>query len=146
MPREWEREAPRFEEGLRILGYEIGSHYVADLLQHAADVRHALHLAPLTDDEALAVAFDFYLIWFDETLRRAKIGAVVVSVGDERWTIGDGEPIASVTGERFELFRMLGGRRNAAQIRALPWEGDLTAVFPFLSAYPLPTEPIVETT
>lgn len=29
---EWDREAPTFEEGLRVLGYKIGSHYVADLL------------------------------------------------------------------------------------------------------------------
>src|SRR5690242_12321252 len=39
---EWDREADRFETGLRLFGYEIGSHYLGDLLQHVADVRHAL--------------------------------------------------------------------------------------------------------
>ncbi len=40
----WDREAPTFERGLRELGYEIGSHYVADLLIHLVDVRAALDL------------------------------------------------------------------------------------------------------
>src|SRR5262245_43555371 len=81
---EWEDAAPRFEEGLRLMGYEIGSHYVGDLLQHAADVRHALGLARPDDNLSLAVGLDFYLISFEESLAEVGIGAVDVEVGDEK--------------------------------------------------------------
>jgi hypothetical protein len=58
---EWDREAPRFEDGLRLMGYEVGNHFVGDLLQHLADIEHAAGLDPIDDDEALAVGLDFYL-------------------------------------------------------------------------------------
>jgi hypothetical protein len=141
---EWELESPRFEEGLRLLGYEIGSHYLGDLLQHVGDIRHALGLASPTDDTALAVALDFYLVSFEQSLRRSGPGAVCVTVGPEAWTLGDGEPIAGIDAARYELFRALGGRRSEGQIRAMTWTGDVAAVLPFVSRYPLPTDPIDE--
>jgi uncharacterized protein (TIGR03083 family) len=144
LAEEWDREAPTFELGLRVLGYEVGSHYVADLLQHAGDVRQALRLPRLADDEALAVALDFYLMTFEEALERAGLGAVEISVGPEHWMLGTGETIASVTADPYEAFRSLGGRRNEAQIRALPWRGDLDMILPVVSTYPLPEAPIIE--
>jgi uncharacterized protein (TIGR03083 family) len=141
---EWELEAPVFEHGLRVLGYELGSHYVADLLQHVADVAHALERPAPVDDDALPVALDFYLISFERGLREANVGAVAVAVGQERWTLGEGDVVASVSADRFELFRSLGGRRSAAQIRALRWDGDLEAVFSAVSRYPMPADDLVE--
>ena len=90
LAEEWAREAPLFEEGLRLLGYEIGSHYVGDLLQHTADVRHALGLGILADDEALAVGLDFYLGEFDRGLRSSQRGTVVLAVPGRngRWALG----------------------------------------------------------
>jgi uncharacterized protein (TIGR03083 family) len=139
---EWDSEAPKFEEGLRSLGYEIGSHYVADLLQHTADIHHALGLAPPRDDLGLAVALDFYLISFEQALRRSLLGSVAITVRPEAWTLGEGELIASVEAGRYELFRALGGRRSESQIRALTWTGDVAAILPVVSRYPLPSEPI----
>jgi hypothetical protein len=72
-PRSGSARRRAFEEGLRLLGYEIGSHYVGDLLQHMADVRHALGLGMIADDEALAVGLDFYLIVFDRELTSSPI-------------------------------------------------------------------------
>jgi uncharacterized protein (TIGR03083 family) len=141
---EWEHEAPLFEHGLLVLGYEIGSHYVADLLQHVADVAHALARPAPADDDALPVALDFFLTSFEHGLCDGKMGAVEVTVGQERWTLGEGNVVASVSADRFELFRALGGRRSAAQIRALRWEGDLEAVFSAVSRYPLPVDDLVE--
>jgi uncharacterized protein (TIGR03083 family) len=141
---EWDEEAPRFEEGMRLLGYEIGSHYIGDLLHHVADVRHALDLPRPADDEALAVALDFYLVAFEQALAQRGIGAVEVRVASERWVLGVGAVVASVTAERYELFRSLGGRRNEAQVRALHWEGDIEAVLPVVSQYPMPSAPIVD--
>jgi uncharacterized protein (TIGR03083 family) len=132
---EWEREAPRFEEGLELLGYELGSHYVGDLLQHSCDVREALDLAPVDDDLALAVALDFYVDTFSQTLTAADAGAVEVRVGDETWTAGAGEVVATVTAERLPLLRAFGGRVGDDDVRAFAWSGAVDAVLPFVNAY-----------
>jgi uncharacterized protein (TIGR03083 family) len=132
---EWEREAPRFEEGLELLGYELGSHYVGDLLQHSCDVREALDEAPVDDDLALAVALDFYVDGFSQTLTAAGVGAVEVRVGHEGWTAGAGEVVATVTAARLPLLRAFGGRVGADDVRAFGWSGDVEAVLPFVNAY-----------
>jgi uncharacterized protein (TIGR03083 family) len=133
---EWEREADRFEEGLGLLGYEIGSHYVGDLLQHSQDVREAVGADRIADDLALAVALDFYVDLFSQALTGAGGGAVVVRVGDERWTAGSGDVVATVAADRFALLRSFGGRRRGDEVRALDWSGDVDRVLPFVSAYP----------
>jgi uncharacterized protein (TIGR03083 family) len=132
---EWEREAPRFEEGLELLGYELGSHYVGDLLQHSQDVREALGEAPVDDDLALAVALDFYVDHFSQGLVAGEVGAVEVRVGDEAWTAGAGEVVATLVAERLPLLRAFGGRLDEDPVRALSWSGDVDAVLPFVDAY-----------
>jgi uncharacterized protein (TIGR03083 family) len=132
---EWEQEADRFEEGLRLLGYELGSHYVGDLLQHSQDVREALGRGDVDDDLALAVALDFYVDFFSQTLVRAAVGAVVVRVGDEAWTAGTGKVVATVTAERLPLLRAFGGRLGEGEVWALDWDGDVDRVLPLVNAY-----------
>jgi uncharacterized protein (TIGR03083 family) len=144
LAQEWEREAPQFEEGLRLLGYEIGSHYVGDLLQHTVDVHHALGLGFLPDDEALAVGLDCYLIEFDRALTSSQRGMVVVAVPGDEWALGAGPVVGSLRASRFEAFRVLGGRRSESQIRAMDWSGEIDAVLPVVSPYPLPEHPIEE--
>jgi uncharacterized protein (TIGR03083 family) len=135
---EWDREAPTFEHGLRLFGYTFAAHYLADLLQHVIDVRAALEMAWMPADQHLAVALDFYLTSFDEALAAAGAGAVDVRAGDERWRLGDGDAIASVSASRFELFRALGGRRTRQEIRSLGWDGHVDAVVDMVSRYPSP--------
>jgi uncharacterized protein (TIGR03083 family) len=132
---EWEGEADRFEEGLRLLGYELGSHYVGDLLQHSQDVREALGWDDVEDDLALAVALDFYVDFFSQALVGKGTGAVVVRVGVEAWTAGAGDVVATVTAERLPLFRAFGGRRPEAEVRSFRWTGDVDRVLPFVNAY-----------
>lgn len=144
LAEEWDGEAPRFADGLRLFGYELGSHYVGDLLQHTADVRHALGLGIIADDEALAVGLDHYLLELDRGLTSSQGGTVVVAVPGEEWTLGAGPAVGSVRASRFEAFRMLGGRRSESQIRAMDWSGEIDAVLPVLSPYPLPEHPIQE--
>lgn len=136
---EWDKEAPRFEDGLRLLGYEIGSHYIGDLLQHMADIDQQLGRSRLPDaDEALAVALDFYLDTFHEALVGAQVGSVAVRVLDEEWVLGEGPVVATLDTSRFEAFRSFGGRRSERQIRDLGWTGDLDRVIAWVSAFPLP--------
>ena len=141
--REWDREAPMFEEGLRLFGYELGCHYVGDLLQHTGDVRHALGLTRPADDEALVVALDLYLMSFDDSLTDAQLGAVEITVDPEHWTLASGPVVASISADRYELFRSLGGRRSENQVRALQWSGDVDAIVALVSRYPMSPAPIV---
>jgi uncharacterized protein (TIGR03083 family) len=137
---EWDREAPLFETGLRLFGYSFGAHYLGDLLQHVGDIRTTLGIDPTRDDETIAVALDFYLESFEETLNEAALGAVEVHSGDERWTLGTGAVVATVTAPRYELFRALGGRRTLDQIRSLDWTGDAEPIIGLVSRYPPPSE------
>ena len=66
---EWDREAPAFEDGLRLFGYEEGSHFVADLHAHHQDVRGALGLSRDEDPITVAVSLDHYLGFIDTMLR-----------------------------------------------------------------------------
>ena len=135
---EWDGEAPRFEDGLRVLGYEIGSHYVADLHAHLCDVRSALGLSSERHDTTVWVSLDFYLGSLDEGLRAAEQGAVEVFVGDEHHLAGTGGLRAAVRGEPFEVLRALSARRSRNQIRTLDWSGDVEGVLEHFARYPLP--------
>jgi uncharacterized protein (TIGR03083 family) len=138
LEEEWENEAPTFQQGLVVLGYEIGSHYVGDLLQHMADVNQALARGRISDDLALVVALDFYLDTFHEALLAARAGTVSVRVLGDEWRLGAGPIVASLTADRFETFRCLGGRRSERQIRAMNWNGHIDQVVALVSPYPLP--------
>jgi uncharacterized protein (TIGR03083 family) len=141
---EWDREATKFEDGLRLLGYGIGSHYVADLHAHMQDVRMALGLDAARDPQTVLVALDFYLESLDETLRGTGSNAIELFVGEERHVVGVPPVVASVKGDPFELLRSLSGRRSLDQIRALDWDGDADSLAPQLSRYPLPEAPLLE--
>jgi uncharacterized protein (TIGR03083 family) len=145
---EWEHEAPRFEEGLRLMGYEVGSHFVGDLLHHAADIHHALGLERPDDEEAVAVGLDFYLDTFHQVLAAHGRGSLGVQATDpprERWTLGEGSEVATLEATRYELFRALGGRRSHRQLRATAWTGDVDAIAGMLTSYPPPIHDLIET-
>ena len=144
---EWQREAEIFEVGLRLMGYDVGSHFVGDLLHHASDIHHALGLARIDDHEALVVGLDFYLQSCHGNLVAQDVGGLVVETSDspqQRWTLGTGSEVATLKASRYELFRALGGRRSEHQLRAMDWIGDVDAMTGVLSRYPLPASDLVE--
>ena len=142
---EWDREAPRFEAGLRLFGYGFGAHYLGDLLQHVGDVETALGRSPVRDDITAIVALDFYLESLRGTLDELGVGALEVRPGDEEWVLGPGELRASVSAPRYEIFRALGGRRTRAEVAALGWSGDAARFIGVMSRYPMPETSLGET-
>ena len=142
---EWAAEAPRFEDGLRTFGYEMGAHFTADLLQHESDVRRALGRDPIADDDALRAGLDWYLDVAHRSLVEAGLGPVEVVADGDAVRLGAGgqeaPPVATVAGARYELFRALGARRTLDEIRELAWTGEASAVDAVaaqLPAYPAP--------
>lgn len=146
MAAEWDHEAPTFEGGLRLFGYSFGAHFLGDLMQHMGDVHAAIYESPVRDDESVTVALGFYLESFEETLAETSLGAIQFQGGDETWTVGSGDVVASVTATQYELLRALGGRRTPAEIRSLVWTGGAVVddIVPLVSRYPAPTETLGE--
>lgn len=147
---EWDREAPKFEAGLRTFGYEVGSHFLADLYVHFQDVRSAVGLSPSPDESAVAVALDHYLGFFSELLAAHGWGTLEVLAGEEKRVLGcEGRHHARLTTEPSELLRVVSGRRSAAQVRALDWDGDADSLIELLQTvltggYSLPQVDLVE--
>jgi hypothetical protein len=147
---EWDREAPTFEEGLRAFGYEMGSHFVADLHAHYQDVRGAVGEPAETDDVTVRVALDHYLGFMNQMLGDAEWGTLEIDAAGESAQLGAaGEHRAVVRATPFEILRALSGRRSARQIRALAWEGDVDAFLRWLQTglsggYALPEADLIE--
>ena len=147
---EWDREAPVFEDGLRLFGYEEGSHFVADLHAHHQDVRGALGLSRDEDPITVCVSLDHYLGFIDTMLRAGQWGTLDVTAGGERRTLGEpGKHHAGVSGSAFGVLRTFSARRSLRQVRQLSWEGDLDSLLTMLSdqfssGYSLPTNDLSE--
>lgn len=120
---EWGSEAPAFEDGLRMFGYEVGSHFVGDLVTHLHDVREALGLPPDPDPAAVGVALDHYLGFVGERL--TQLGGAVRVVTEERDVVlGTGAEVAALRAAAFEVLRCLSARRSLRHLRSLQWDGD----------------------
>jgi len=142
---EWEREAPRFADGLRMFGYEMGSHFLADLLVHLHDAQATLGRAPYADSLILAVALDHYTAYLHGRFVEAGWGSVRVEADGDIWTMGVGPEVATVSGAAYDVLRSLCARRSAAQIRRLTWTGDVDGFVATLSTvlygtYAVPTD------
>jgi uncharacterized protein (TIGR03083 family) len=139
LEHEWEHESITFDVGLNQLGYEVGSHFVGDLLQHSIDVRSALGQARYEPDDALTAGLDFYVDSLHEALTADDIGALRLRWPGTDLVVGPGPPSASLSATAFDLFRSIGGRRSGRQIRALDWSGDVDRFVTRISRYGLPT-------
>jgi uncharacterized protein (TIGR03083 family) len=110
----------------------------ADLGVHLHDLREALGDP---GDEATWVtrlALGVYREWLAQRLSAVGLPALRLDDGSKPWVAGRGEPVATLRAESFELFRAMSGRRTAAQIRELGWEGDPAPYLAVISPYPLP--------
>lgn len=146
---EWDQEAPRFTEGLRLFGYEMGSHFVADLQTHLQDVRGALALPRADDPVTVAVSLDHYLGFVDSVIGAASWGELTVTAGSEQHVLGRGSARASVAAPPFELLRTFSARRSLAQVRALDWRGEVDGFLTVLAgelgvSYAFPAADLIE--
>jgi len=141
---EWAAESATFEDGLRMLGYEMGSHFLGDLLQHEADVAHALGQPGLVADDALVAGIDWYLDVAHRSLVDGGARGLALVIDGERVEIGPVGIVATVELDGFEAFRALGGRRTVDQLVALPWHGDPGDALGLLSPYGFPAVDLIE--
>ena len=108
---------------------------VNDCIIHMHDVRGALGRPGDRDGALISLALASFFNSF--AMRVATRGLPPVRMrydGKERVT-GEGEVAATWSGERFELWRALAGRRSNEQIAAMEWEGDAAPYIPLISMY-----------
>jgi len=117
---------------------------VTDICVHGDDVASALGRTPNRTSAASGIAFATYAFGVDYRLRVLGLPALTFRYGGKQRTIGDGPPHASVSADRWELLRVVAGRRSRPQIEALEWTGDSEPYVGLLPAYGERLDDLVE--
>lgn len=121
-----------------------GGQLTYDLVAHEHDIRHALGRPGARDSSSVVACADAVSMLLARDLAAHGLPAVRVTSGGRTWDVGEGEPGLAVELSPFELIRVFGSRRSEAQLRALPWSGDLERYLPGLAHMPFPAADLHE--
>ncbi|MCA1727693.1 MAG: maleylpyruvate isomerase family mycothiol-dependent enzyme [Actinobacteria bacterium] len=108
---------------------------VTDLAVHAQDVRNAVRRPGDRDSAGVSVSLTGYAATLGMKLGAAGLPALRLRYDGKERVVGQGEPGATVSAERYELVRALSGRRSRDQILAMEWEGDPGPYVDLIPAY-----------
>jgi hypothetical protein len=133
---EWQGTAAAFDPLAASAPPNLAGALAADVLQHELDLRGLLGAPPGESMlDAVDFGLNFMLGFLDRRIAKAGLPALGVRAGNQEWTLGPGSPGAEVTTTPLELFRVVAGRRSAAQVRGLAWRGDPAPYLDVLSAF-----------
>jgi uncharacterized protein (TIGR03083 family) len=121
---EWNRMGEQAEHALQATGGRRGSLMVMDAFTHELDLRYALGAALPADSPAFSRAFEVLLTGFSAAVAAHNLPAVLISVEGQEFQAGQGEPVATLSGDRYDIYRSLAGRRTLEQITQLAWSRD----------------------
>ena len=108
---------------------------LTDLGVHQQDIYGALGVRRDREGPLVKLGAAGYVALIGFRLPGAGIPPLRVRAGESERVSGDGEVGATVSGNRFEMFRALSGRRSPDQIRAYDWDGDPEPYIPFFYPY-----------
>lgn len=120
----WDRLGAEADQLLADRGGRSGSILVMDAFTHELDIRYAIGAALPGEHPAFACAFEVLASGFAAAVGDHDLPALRLSTGTTGWTIGAGDPAATVTADRYDLYRSLAGRRTHEQIAAMDWDRD----------------------
>jgi uncharacterized protein (TIGR03083 family) len=133
----WSASAPQFEEVVQ--AFRIWP-AVIDVASHEQDIRGALGLAGARQCAAITQTAPLLASLLDLP--------VPVRIATERgeYDVGpaDGEPELTLSTSEFEMFRWRMGRRSLAQLAAMDWSGNPSAILGKLTVFGPATSDIVE--
>lgn len=122
---EWAEYAPQCEAIAQHFPEGAAVQWLADLTTHEHDLRGALDQPGERDSQALRLAFEWLAKGFGKTLDARELPPIrFESAEGEHVVAGGGAASTVLSGSRFELFRLLTGRRSTDQIFAFAWHGD----------------------
>ena len=122
----------------------IDAALVTDLATHNQDIRNGVGVPGDRDSEGVSVAFVGYSAAFGLRVAQNGLPALRLEYDGKERIAGEGEPGATLTADRYELYRALAGRRSRDQIRQLNWDGDPEPYVDLIPAYGPRTDPLEE--
>ena len=137
---EWNARAPELESRMDDPLTEGFPDYmpflaVADLVIHEHDIRGALLRPGAQDSIAVELGMKTYVTGVRQRHATTELGPLLIRESDGReWPVGTGDPTATLSAPRFDLFRALAGRRSRAQVLGFDWTGDRDAYVDVLIA------------
>lgn len=149
--KEWEEASPSVEAMIRgETPWPAGSPplvewvVTTDVAVHHHDLRGAVKRSGDRDSLATGLSLRSYVEGM--RFRSAALGlpAFQIQAGAREWLIGNGEPVATVRADPFELARAASGRRSPEQIRAFGWDGDPEPFLRLFYPYGMRSDALVE--
>jgi uncharacterized protein (TIGR03083 family) len=122
---ELRERGPQLVEALRAFPIE---RIVIDQWIHEQDVRAAVGRPGNRDVPVVPWAVGLMVDGLDKRWRKEGRPPVRVETTSATFTMGEGEPVATLQTDDFELMRAVLGRRSPAQVRAMVVDGDPSAV------------------
>ena len=117
---------------------------VYDVWTHEQDILGALGQRGERDDEGLQDLAASALVAFNQRFIAEGVPPLHV-IGDQvECVLGDGEPVATLHIDDYELMRILFGRRSYQQIEAADWDGDESRFIDHLHLFALPERDLVD--
>jgi uncharacterized protein (TIGR03083 family) len=122
----------------------IDAALVTDLATHNQDIRNGVGVPGDRDSEGVSVAFVGYSAAFGLRLAQNGLPALRLEYDGKERIAGQGEPGATLTADRYELYRALAGRRSREQILNLKWDSDPEPYVDLIPAYGPRSDPLEE--
>lgn len=116
----WTRTALEVE-GLLAASDRWHGPLMLDVFAHELDIRRILDEPVPVDHPAYPGAMNVAFGGFSRSVRELQLPAIRVEAPGSHWVAGVGEPVVTVTGNRYDLFRSATGRRSQEQIAELSW-------------------------
>ncbi len=149
--REWEDAGAKLEEILRgerpppsgsppLMEWIV----VTDIGVHHHDLRGAIGMSGDRDSLATGLSLRSYVEGMRGVSQVKGLPAFRIRAGSREWIVGNGNPVATVTADPFDLARAASGRRSPDQIRALEWDGDPEPVLELFYPYGVRDQALVE--
>ena len=144
----WAEVGPVIDSLAGMMSKRVASQFCFDATTHEHDIRGALGQPGGQDSDGVEVGIRFMEMGLDHGVRNAGLAPVLFVSDVDRVVIGapDGpgaleasavDDLPTLRAPRFELLRAIGGRRSAAQVRAMAWTTDPEPYLALLTMGPL---------
>lgn len=141
---EWESGSDALAEALQASDPFRAAQSVFDAATHEHDLRGALDEPGARDSDAFEIGWG----WATDVLGQIRdgydAGAIELRTPSGTTVAGKGETTATVSADRFELWRAMTGRRSSEQVAAWIWEGETEAGIGHVSLLPARATPLEE--
>lgn len=120
---EWAELSPGLEAIIPAIPDSPRGQLIFDAVTHELDLRGALGQPGARDCDAATIGFGWAADVVAFVRDGAQAGALRLATEAGTRVVGTGDVTATVSADRFELFRAMTGRRSLDQIASFDWDG-----------------------